>query len=454
MHKTKWLADVCAAVLVGLLSPRPALGVSSISELDSIALFHFSIMSDNKGDATENSNVKKWDSWARSGEFCLGVGDNLQVKGEPFLPFISSNTFWKTKFLPNIGDGENQHFSGDQAKWGSGWEMFNSFPNFFTRSDVVFRPLTTLSRDRKVDYRYTFQKGGFTVTAFQLHMSDSYDGSMNPAYGGLSHVSSNWLISELDKIRAVGKSDRHIVIVLVQTDIVQNWLDNAPAALKTAIFKTADLAIGASTHRYGWLTRYKDTCNKGKGPVVYNSGSCGYSPSTQGYMEIHVLDYPPRFTVCYINTEHNATRLLHVGVQKDWMRNTDNGVSVPDQVGTPVVKQINGPYAAITDWTRITVTPPVGIARAALPATGEEQVQFRRLGASRMVEFEYTTEENVAVSLMLFDCQGRVLYRTAHSMVYPGRHQAVIPAASLRSGMYYLYSRIGDKRAVNKIIVE
>ncbi len=184
-------------------------------------------------------------------------------------------------------------------------------------------------------------------------MSDGYDGSMNPAYGGLSHVSYNWLINELLAISAAGKSNKHIIAVLVQTDIKQNWLGGAPSNVRTAIINTVDLSVAASTHRYGWLSRYQGTSyNNGNGPIVYNSGSCGYSPTTQGYMEVHVLDNPPRFIVQYINTEHNSTRLLHVGNQRDWARNTDSGVDVPDMVGTPVIKTVNGSYQAV-DWNNL-----------------------------------------------------------------------------------------------------
>ncbi|MBM4152610.1 MAG: hypothetical protein FJ220_03695, partial [Kiritimatiellaceae bacterium] len=141
MNKAGWL---CAAGLL-FAGNLCAAVISNISELDDASVFHFSIMSDNKGNATENSHMQKCDSWIKSSgsAFVIGVGDHTVTTSstsDPFLSFIKNDSFWKTKFYPGIADGENQSFGGSQANWGSGYKLFNYVDNFYGRSNVQFRP--------------------------------------------------------------------------------------------------------------------------------------------------------------------------------------------------------------------------------------------------------------------------------------------------------------------------
>ncbi|MEQ9306825.1 MAG: Ig-like domain-containing protein, partial [Marinoscillum sp.] len=148
-----------------IIDPSLDYSVRNIEDLDNGSLFHFSVMSDNKGDsplqAVDSKNLtslQRMNAWIQSSEFVIGLGDHLVSKSEndPFLSFIQNDAYWKSKFYPNIADGENQAFGKDQAAWGTGWELFNYVDNFFGRSNVQMQP-------NKVDYYAHFEHSGFKV---------------------------------------------------------------------------------------------------------------------------------------------------------------------------------------------------------------------------------------------------------------------------------------------------
>ncbi|MCP4414549.1 MAG: hypothetical protein GY808_18495, partial [Gammaproteobacteria bacterium] len=153
-------------------------GIFSIEDLDAKSLFHFAIMSDNKGDSPHSAHdsqartsMQRLDSWVQSSDFVLGLGDHLVNSdgNDPFLSFIQNDPYWSVNFYPNIADGENQAFGTGQDDWGSGRELFNYVNDFWGRNNVI-------GQGNDVDYYAFFEKSGFTVHVISLHYSDSGPG--------------------------------------------------------------------------------------------------------------------------------------------------------------------------------------------------------------------------------------------------------------------------------------
>jgi len=328
-------------------------GVANIGELDDAAVFSFSIMSDNKGEAMNSSAFTDFYNWALPhSEWVFGLGDNLEGGSDTFDNFLGSDSYMRDKFYPNVGDGENQHYDGDQGTWGAGWEIFNEVNNFFNRSWVSFRPLSSDPDDRKVDYYAHFDnvKGsGFNVHLISLHYSDQYDGNMAGG-DGFQEVTQAYCQSTLEAIEAGGKTDKDIVIVLAHTGSWQDSFDNNSAYREQLLCEVADFTCGASSHvfqRYDILNEYGGA----NSAVHYNSGQCleNATGSTHGYVELHVLDNPPRLVVQYIDCERRSSRQLARtgGLEK---------TGVADPFTSPLVKEINGPSYYITNWANLETT--------------------------------------------------------------------------------------------------
>ncbi|MCU0858654.1 MAG: hypothetical protein MUC65_09665, partial [Pontiellaceae bacterium] len=351
-----------AAVFLLLAVSLQAAVITNITQLDSAAVFHFAIMSDNKGDSPSNSShMQRCDTWVKNSggiasAFVIGLGDHTvstSSTNDPILRFIRNDSYWKTKFYPGIADGENQSFGGSQGAWGKGYHLFEYVDNFFGRSNVTFRPLTSDPDDRQVDYYAKVTVSGYNVHILNLHFADQYDGRMGGS-NPFVEATQAYMQSKLEALAAAGKTDHDIIIVLAHStggDFVEQG--NINSTRKDLLLCTADLCVSATTHRYGWWDRYK-TYDNGNGAVSYNSGSVGHAgghpdkpaeDGVQGYMELHVLENPPRMTIQYIKTELSS-RTLHVGKYSDF-NSYDSA-----KYGTPVIKQINGPWGVV-DWNNL-----------------------------------------------------------------------------------------------------
>jgi hypothetical protein len=355
---TRTLLIIGAALL--LSTSLPSWGVTTINQLDSIAVFHFAIMSDNKGAATENVSLQRCDSWVRNkAEFVLGLGDNLENNPDPFISFIKTDSYWKDKFYPNVADGENQYYSGNQGDWGTGVKIFNEVNNFFGRSNVTFRALTSDADDRKVDYYASFAIKGYKVHLLSLHFSDTYDGSMGPSVGnyGMANCTIDFMVSKLTELKKI-KTDKDIILVLAHSssgDFVRDAITDATK--RQLLCTTADLCVSATIHVFQKWDRYT---NYGPNAAVhYNSGQCGGTTgSTKGYMEIHVLENPTRIVIQYIDVELLTTRqLARVGGLARVSTTVANKLMT-----APYVKQINGPTTRISDWNTVKVDKAVAVA--------------------------------------------------------------------------------------------
>ncbi|RED94952.1 InlB B-repeat-containing protein [Marinoscillum furvescens] len=319
-----------------IVDPSVNYSVRNIEDLDNGSLFHFSVMSDNKGESplqASNSqsltSMQRLDAWIQSSEFVIGLGDHLVSKNEddPFLSFIQNDPYWKTNFYPNIADGENQAFGKNQGAWGTGWELFNYVDNFFGRSNVDMQP-------NKVDYYAHFSHSGFKIHLIQLHFPDEPKNSTP-----FREESRAYMQQKLDSLAPI-KTNKDIIIVAVHSydgDFVRDG--NLNAYRKNLLLSTADICLSATIHTFERYPQYN--VDYPNGAVHYNTGAACHTGSTHGYMEFHVLDNPPRVVIQYINTEDNATRQLQTGYI--------------DGIGDPtlaIVKEINGPAYEV-DWATL-----------------------------------------------------------------------------------------------------
>ncbi|MCV9385267.1 NBR1-Ig-like domain-containing protein [Reichenbachiella ulvae] len=322
---------------IKIVDPSENYTVAKFEDLDNGALFHFSLMSDNKGDsplsAGDNkslTSMQRLDAWVRNSEFVIGAGDHLVNSNgnDPFLSFIQNDPFWNTNFYPNIADGENQAFGTGQGDWGSGWELFNYVDDFWNRPNVQMQP-------NNVDYYAQFQKSGFNIHLIQLHFSDE-PASASDAF---REESRQFMEDKLEEL-APTKTDKDIIIVIAHSrngDFVKEA--NFNPYRKDLLLSTADICISATIHTFERYPQYNT--NYPNGAVHYNSGSACHTGSTHGYMEFHVLDNPLRVVIQYVNLEDNATRQLQTGYI--------------DGIGDPtlaLVKEIGGP-AYDVDWATL-----------------------------------------------------------------------------------------------------
>lgn len=309
-------------------------GVASIENLDAKSLFHFAIMSDNKGDSPYSGNhgknkeksrlsMERLANWTRDAEFILGLGDHLVKPGgiDPFLVFIQNDPYWNSKFYPNVADGENQAFGTGQDDWGAGKKIFDYVDDFWGRDNVE-------GQGNGVDYYAFFEKSGFVVHVISLHFSDQ-----GP---GLIEESRQFMESKLVELKR-NKTDKDIILVLAHSrsgDFIKDA--NFTPKRKKLLLTTADLCVSATIHTFERYPEYN--IKYPNGAVHYNSGSASQTGSTHGYMEIHVLDNPPRITIQYINLEDFIYRKLQTGYI--------------DGIGDSTlatVKEINGPAYEI-NW--------------------------------------------------------------------------------------------------------
>jgi len=410
-------------------------GVSTIEDLDSISVFRFAIMSDNKGDSPyvghwgnnkEKSrlSMERLAAWTNTSKFILGLGDHVvSNSNDPFLTFIRNDPFWKVNFYPNVADGENQAFGNGQDDWGAGREIFNYVEDFWGRDNVV-------GQGNGVDYYAFFEKNDFTVHVISLHFSDS-----GP---GLIEESRQFMEDRLTEL-AADKTDKDIIVVLAHSrsgDFVKDA--DFSSAREELLLSTADLCVSATIHVF---ERYPDyNIQYPDGAVHYNSGAASQTGSTHGYMELHLLDNPPRLIIQYINLEDNDTRQL----QTDYIE----GIGDPTLA---VVKEINGPAYEV-DWGSLTGTPSALMTRDN-NATNFNLIQNYPNPFNPSTIIRYQLPGNSKVRLRVYDILGRLVATLVDEYKTAGEHIAEFNGASLTSGMYYYQLTTAEYSSVRKMLL-
>lgn len=373
---TMWMANSLFAVVV-----------STIEQLDTLAEenggFSFSVMGDNNGYEAWQYNrpdggapdvkakgMSRLQPWIENNDaFCLGVGDHAIGTRKYWYKMNETNSFWHNNFYPSLGDNGNgtDYFYGvtaDQATWGRGWVMFKALNNFFTRNTAidqiefrqpeetpVYSSVSKGDRDTLVpypdqlcDYYAKRTQGAFTFHIISVNCPDP---------GVLAERSKNFMTNKLYEL-ATEKTDYDVIIVLAQK---ANWLERAESKdwisrdERDAVMTIADLTVNGDDHIYRRQSNF-DGDYDGTEALWMNSGQpCWNTGSGRGYLNFHVFDNPPRFTVQYILTETNSRRLLHVDACQIGSKQKE----LPPEYTQPYLKYINGPVESV-DWNNFVVS--------------------------------------------------------------------------------------------------
>jgi len=267
----------------------------SIEKLDKMALFSFSVMSDNKGASIENEHMYKCDKWIREAgdSFILGLGDHVKDnRTNYFLDLIKNDSLWHNHFYPNVADGENEYWGKEQADWGAGYPILD-YVNLAKRPNVKIR-------ENKNEYYAIETIDGVKVHIIQLHYPDS-----PPDPGIAFNESSRKYL--MDILNSIKKTKKDIIVVLAHTGA---WFDQLSKERKDILIKKADLLLGATTHTY---KRYKLSENKkDKIALALNTGAVANSRES-GFIQVHVLNKPMRLIVQYQKTKNESRELQRDG---------------------------------------------------------------------------------------------------------------------------------------------
>jgi hypothetical protein len=268
---------------------------STIEDLDVLASFSFSIMSDNKGYSVENPHMYKCDKWIKEAgdKFIIGLGDHVKDNREnPFLDLIKNDTLWHNTFYPNVADGENEFWGEDQGDWGAGAPILD-YVDLEKRGNVTIR-------SNKCEYYVIEEHNGIKVHIIQLHYSDN---PPDPTIA-LNESTREYLMFLLDSIN---KTDNDIIVVLAHNGA---WVDQLNEYRKLKLMNKADLILGATSHAYKRYHFLDESVNTGA--VAFNTGSVGNS-ADNGFLQVHVLKNPTRMIVQYQRTKYDKRKLQDQG---------------------------------------------------------------------------------------------------------------------------------------------
>jgi len=272
--------------------------IEKIEDLDSIASFSFSIVSDNKGrspyDSDEFNNMVEWIS--ESGDiFVIGLGDHVKTGWDnSFLKFLKENHWWYSNFYPNVADGENEYYGEGQDDWGAGAPILETVD--------LFANAKTIIRDNGCEYYSVINWGDIFVHLIQLHYSDSPpDDSI-----AFNEDTKNYLFETLNNI---DKGPEDIIIICAHSRY-GSWVNFLSEERQKIILNKADLILSATTH---FFERIEVPGYEDFGALCINTGSITY-PSKYcpgGFVQVHVLEDPLTLIVQYINAEVNFRELQH-----------------------------------------------------------------------------------------------------------------------------------------------
>lgn len=267
---------------------------TTIEHLDSMAMFSFSIMSDNKGYALENPHMYKCDQWIRAAgdRFILGLGDHVKRnRANPFLDLIQKDSLWHHHFYPNVADGENEYFGKGQGDWGAGFPILEAV-DLWNRKNIEIRK-------NKCEYYAIEKQEGIKIHIIQLHYSDT------PRLAILAfRISTRRYLKKI--LSKIDKSDKDIIVVLAHTD---KWIKSFNKKNRTKLMNKVDLILDATTHRF---KKYSFPGNKSNNSAIaFNTGAVGNS-ADNGFIQVHVLKNPLRMIIQYQRTANQKR-----GLQKD-----------------------------------------------------------------------------------------------------------------------------------------
>lgn len=278
----------CKSIYVG--KQYEILKLSTISELDSLSLLNFTVMSDNHGYSTENLRFKKMFDFTKkaNADFVIGVGDHVKPNNKnKFLELLREDEFWHNNFYPVIADGENEVFGKGQWDWGEGKELFEfiNLESVKNKREVVFN-------ENGAEYYVQLFIENITLHLIQLHFPDE------PHDTGVSfkQESRDYMI---EIIKAINKTKNDIIIVSAHS-MTGFWHHLLSREELEILLDKADMLFSATTHIYD---RALDPLYGDRGAFIFNTGSVClpllFSPP--GYVKVNVLDKPRAIVLQYID---------------------------------------------------------------------------------------------------------------------------------------------------------
>ena|GEM_PF-3131305 len=290
-----------ALLLTASYSPASGQGlpwVATIRDLDRRAGLHFAIMSDNKGDSPLSSvECARMAAWVEEGRaaFVIGMGDHLKNGWEnSFIPWIQGDRWWRTHFYPNVADGENEYYSPThrQSDYGGGAPIL-SLVDLRANAEVVVR-------ENGCEYYAKVRHKGYTVHLIQMHFSDSPK-DPNVAFPEESRA---WLTRTLTSIE---KGEKDLIVVGAHS-IKGYWDDELNPEQRRTLLHRADLVLSGTTHNFRvWVPEgFEDGS-----AVCVNTGAVNYPGymSTEGYVEVHVLEPGGEIVGQYVDLTQTERRL-------------------------------------------------------------------------------------------------------------------------------------------------
>jgi hypothetical protein len=348
--------------------------IHKIEDLDSMAAFSFSIFGDHNGMAARNYDefgdpsalgMSRLEKWIKANDkFAIGVGDHAIGNRKYWIWQTEKDAFWNNHFYPAVGDNcnETDYFygkTGNQAEWGRGWVMFKALNKFFNRNTsvdkIVFRqpestpvysskskaePNTLVPyKDQLVDYYVTRKQGKFNIHIVVVHYASP---------GVLDARSKNFMMNRLRSLSATRTNYDIIVVIAQRAEFLRSAQSagHMTRAERDTVMRVADLVVCGDSHIYARQTMF-DKDYDGKEALFMNSGAAYQTGALWGYLNVHVFDNPPRFSVQYIDVQFKNTRQLHV----EPVRRSSVQKAQPEEAVSPVLKVVNGPRSRI-DWKR------------------------------------------------------------------------------------------------------
>ena len=258
--------------------------LQSIEELDSLALFSFSVFSDNKGDSPiSKTEFAKMASWMKDPVCIIGLGDHVKRGWQnDFLTYYENREF---NFYPNIADGENEFYGKGQDDYCAGLPLL----------DIFGIPQKSNVQQGEIPCDYYAQipcPNDFTIHLIQLHFSDS------PEFDSLSFKDESKEFLHQCLV-SIPKTEKDIVIAAAHSRTGE-WHELLPDSTLNLLNQKAHLVFSATSHFFKRLEAPENA------PLFLNTGSIthpsAYCPP--GYLDIHVVSNPFALVVQYINAAY------------------------------------------------------------------------------------------------------------------------------------------------------
>jgi predicted phosphodiesterase len=285
---------IILVLIISQLFAKPFKDITSIAQLDSMSVFSFAIMSDNKGDALNKKEFKRMDKWIKGSgaEFVVGLGDHVKRGWKnQFVDFLKEDRWWYTKFYPVLADGENEYYGESQADRTKGNMLFD-LTDMKERGNIEFT-------EEGSEYYAKIKVKDYTIHLISLFYPDSPSDDRV----AFPDESKKYLV---DILNSIDKKKKDIIIAAAHSRMGY-WLNNLPYDKRDVVLNKVDLVLSATTHVFQVFNSYGDEIV----PLAINTGSITYPNlfCPGGYVQVNVVEDPDAFVVQYINAEKKDRKL-------------------------------------------------------------------------------------------------------------------------------------------------